>query len=686
MYKRIVCLSCLVFLFIATVSFGESKRNLASDDRFALKELSQPQLSPDAKWIAYVVKSFHLKDDKTNNDIYMVSVSGGDPIQLTSDEKDDNHPRWSPDNRYLAFLSGRKKKSQVYLLNRNGGEALQLTDIKQGVSDFAWSPDSKKLALILTDPDPYEVDEEEDKDKDKDGKEKTKRPIVVTRLQIKTDTKGYLNDLRDHIYAFDIATKQFKQLTSGPHDDSNIRWSPDGRQILFVSNRTENPDANRNSDLFLVSSNGGDPKKLTTNPGSDSDAEWSSDGKWIVYQTTVQPDLIWYDTAELAVIPSSGGEPKILTRELDRNIGQPGFAPDQRQIFFILEDQGTERIASVPVTGANVNRNVAGENVVTAYDISSDGTIAFLATKPALPAELFIHKNGQTQQLTHMNTGLLDQIRLGKVERAKFKSKDGTPVEAFVTFPPNFDRSKKYPLILWIHGGPTSQYSESFDFTQQLFAANGYVVLAVNPRGSTGYGEEFCKAIWADWGNKDYDDVIAGVDHLIAQGYVDPNRLGVGGWSYGGMLTDYVITKSGNRFKAAASGASEANYLANYGTDHYQYEWEKEIGLPWEKEELYRKISPFSNVHKVVTPTLFMCGEIDWNVPLLNSEQLYQSLRRIGIDTMLVIYPDQSHSIQTPSYLKDRYDRYLAWFGHYLKGEKNKVPPEKKLESMKAGS
>lgn len=682
MKKSLLCLSCLVFLFSASFSFSDGKRNLTSEDRFALKELSQPQLSPDAKWVAYVVKTFNLKEDKTNNDIYMVSVNGGDPIQLTSDEKDDNHPRWSPDNKYLAFLSGRKKKSQVYLLNRNGGEAVQLTDIKQGVSDFVWSPDSKKLALILTDPDPYEIDEET---ATKEQKAKAKRPIVVTRLQIKTDTEGYLNDFRDHIYVFDIATKKSKQLTSGPHDDSNIRWSPDGKFILFVSNRTEDPDANRNTDLFVISSNGGDAKKLTTNPGSDSDAEWSSDGKWIVYQTRVQPDLIWYDTTELAVIPSTGGEPKILTRELDRNIGEPSFSPDLKQILFLLEDQGTEQIASVPVPGGDVNRNVAGENVVTAYDIASDGTIAFLATRSDLPDEVFIHKNGQTQQLTKMNSSLLDQIRLGKVERAKFNSKDGTSVEAFVTFPPNFDRSKKNPLVLWIHGGPTSQYSESFDFTQQLFAANGYVVLAVNPRGSTGYGEEFCKAIWADWGNKDYDDVIAGVDHLITRGYIDPNRLGVGGWSYGGMLTDYVITKSGDRFKAAASGASEANYLANYGTDHYQYEWEKEIGLPWEKEELYLKISPFRNVHKVVTPTLFMCGEIDWNVPLLNSEQLYQSLRRRGVDTMLIIYPGQSHSIRTPSYLKDRYDRYLAWFGHYLKGDKSKVPAEKKPESVKAG-
>jgi dipeptidyl aminopeptidase/acylaminoacyl peptidase len=267
----------------------------------------------------------------------------------------------------------------------------------------------------------------------------------------------------------------------------------------------------------------------------------------------------------------------------------------------------------------------------------------------------------------------METFQLGSTERVRYKSKDGTTVEAFVVKPPDFSANKKYPLILWPHGGPTSQYTEDFQFQSQVFAASGYVVLLVNPRGSTGYGEEFCKAIFADWGNKDYEDEMAGVDHLISLGYIDAEKMGVGGWSYGGMLTDFIITKT-DRFKAAMSGASEANYFLDYGVDHYQYEWEKEVGFPWEKPEAYLKMSPFFNIENVKTPTLVMCGESDQNVPLVNSEQIYQALRRLGIDTMLVIYPGQPHGIYTPSYQKDRLQRYLAWFNHYLKGSPNKVP------------
>jgi dipeptidyl aminopeptidase/acylaminoacyl peptidase len=290
-----------------------------------------------------------------------------------------------------------------------------------------------------------------------------------------------------------------------------------------------------------------------------------------------------------------------------------------------------------------------------------------------LPAELFLSNAGKSKQITFTNAKTLEGIRFGPKERVHYKSKDGTTVEAFLVKPPDFDSSRKYPLILWPHGGPTSQYAEDFDFRAQLFAASGYVVLLPNPRGSTGYGEAFCKAIFGDWGNLDYEDEMAGVDHVISLGYVDAEKMAVGGWSYGGMMTDFIITKT-NRFKAAMSGASEANYFLDYGVDHYQYEWEKEVGLPWEKPEAYLKMSPFFNIENVKTPTLVMCGEEDQNVPLVNSEQIFQALRRIGIDTMLVIYPGEPHGISTPSYQKDRFQRILAWFDHYVNGAPNKVP------------
>lgn len=678
--KKLFLLSGL-FLFFASISFSQSKRNLTIDDYFKIQSINEVSLSPDGKWTAYVVRSYDLKKDKSNRDLYMVPTAGGDAIRLTSNEKNDTRPKWSPDNRYLAFLSGRDKKTQVYLLNRTGGEAIQLTDVKQGVNDLEWSPDGKKLAILITDKDPDELDDSEKPSGDE--KAKTEKPIVITRLQFKRDGQGYLKELYTHIYTIDIATKTLKQITSGNYDDSWPKWSPDGKSIVFVSNRTDNPDGNRNNDLFLVPSEGGELKKLTTNPGSDENPAWSPDGKWITYQTTVKPDLMWYDTNLVAVIPSTGGEPKILTRELDRNGTFPVFAPDSKTIYFLLEDHGTDRIASIPAAGGTVNRNVVGENEISDFDIAPDMTIAFQANHSDLPDEVFTWTpKSKAKQITFTNAKVLEPIRFGKLERIQFNSKDGTPVEGFVILPPDFDSSKKYPLILRIHGGPVSQYQEGFSFEWQILAANGYVVVSVNPRGSSGYGEAFCKAIWADWGNKDFEDVMAGVDYVISKGYVDPEKMGVGGWSYGGILTDYVITKT-TRFKAAIAGASEANHFAGYGTDHYQFEWEKELGLPWENFELYHKMSAFFSVGKVKTPTLFVCGQSDWNVPLINSEQMYQAVRRLGIDTMLIIYPGQSHGITTPSYINDRFERYLAWYGHYLKGLPDKVPPKAKEEETK---
>jgi len=666
----------ILALFLSrSIAGGETqKRNLTVDDVLAIQDVHDPQVSPDGKWIAFVVDVYDKKADDWNSDIFMVPFGGGEPIRLSASEKDDTSPRWSPDNKWLAFKSKRGKKEQVYLLNRNGGDAIQLTDVKQGVEDFSWSPDSKKLALVIKDPDP-------DANYDEDTKDKTEKPIVITRLQFLYDEYGFLKELYKHIYTIDLETKAIKQITSGPNDDagpvwssylSTPQWSPDGKQILFVSNRTKNPDSNRNLDLFVVPADGGVPKQLTTNPGTDENPFWSPDGKYIAYQTVVKPEMLWYEMNQAAMIPATGGDPKFLTKELDRNTWQYTFSADSKRIYFILEDHGTQTLASISTAGTDLNKDLTGEKAVADYSIGPEG-IALLTGHHDLPNEVFTFESGKTRQASKINAAALAPIQLGKVERVEFNSKDGTGVEGFVTKPPDFNASKKYPLILWIHGGPTSQYFEEFGFQSQLFAANGYVVLRVNPRGSTGYGETFCKAIFADWGNVDYEDVMAGVDHLIKLGYVDENRMGVGGWSYGGMLTDHVITKT-QRFQAAISGASELNYLMDYGVDHYQNEWEIELGLPWEKPEAYTKISPFFKIKNVTTPTLVLCGKDDVNVPLVNSEQLYQALKRLGVDTMLIVYPGEPHTFYTPSYHQDRYERYLAWYGHYLKGEADKVP------------
>jgi len=644
---------------------AQETRLLTVDDLFALKNVGDPRVSPDGAWVAYTVSQMDLKKDSADTDIWMAPLAGGEPLRLTTSDKSESSPRWSPDGKYLGFLSGRDgKKSQVWLLPRAGGEAFRLTDFKSGVSSFDWSPDSSRLLVTSTDPDPDDTGDEEE---EAGGAAKAPKPIVVTRLQFKRDGQGYLNDLRSHVYVFDIASKQSEQITSGPYDDRSPVWSPDGQSIAFVSNRTPEPDANDNTDIFLVAARPGQtPRALTTSPGADAGPAFTPDGRFVVYEAGGDPKDMWYDTNDVAVVPVAGGAPRLLTPDLDRNVSSVTPTPDGAAVLFALEDEGNTHLARVPLEGGAVERVVGGEHDIGRFDVGPKGEIALLESGPSYPSEVFTVRDGALARVTHVNDAWLAGIRLAPVERFRATSADGTMIDGFLTRPPDAPAGARLPAILRIHGGPVSQFTGAFSFEWQILAAQGYAVITANPRGSSGRGRDFSYAIWADWGHKDFQDVMAAVDHVVAMGVADPDRLGVGGWSYGGILTNFVIVQTG-RFKAAISGASEVNFTANYGHDHYQHEWETELGLPWEHTDLWVRLSPFFHVDKVTTPTLVMGGQVDWNVPIQNSDQLYQALRRRGIDTELVVYPGQTHGIRRPSYQKDRYERYIAWYDKYLK-------------------
>ena len=645
----------------------QTKRVLTVDDFFASKRVDDPRISPEGQWVAYTVTNTDLKKDKSETSIWMIPENGGDAVRMTAKGYSASNPRWSPDGRFLSFKSSRnEKKSQVWTLDRRGGDAQQLTDIKQGISGYEWSSDGKKILLTIRDPKPEDLLDKKEKD------EKKPEPWVIDRLQFKRDNIGYLDRRRSHLYIFDVGTKKVKQITSSDFDDSQGSWSPDGKLVAFVSNRTEEPDSNSNTDIWIVSADNSDKGKtllqVTSNRGSDSQPSWSPDGSRICYVTVTEPELLWYATNHLAVIPSEGGSPQILTRALDRNVSNPRFSTAGNSIVFLLEDSGERHLAKISSTGGELNRLISGPRSLRTFHSVSDNQMVVLNSEVHFPAEVFTFSQGVLSQLTKTNSKLMDELNLAKVENTHFNSKDGTEIEGFIYLPPDYNPKLTYPTLLRIHGGPVSQFDFGFNFEAQLFAANGYVVVTTNPRGSSGYGQEFSMGIYQDWGNKDFEDVMAGIDYAIAKGYSDPDRLGVGGWSYGGILTNYVITKT-DRFKGAITGASEVLYVANYGHDHYQYQWETELGLPWENRELWEKLSPFNYVQNIKTPTLIMCGEKDWNVPVLNSEQLYQALRRLGRTTKLVVYPGQHHGIRLPSFQKDRYERYLKWYGQYVKGE-----------------
>lgn len=659
---------------------GTDRRKLTVDDYFRIREVENPQISPDEKWVAYSVTTADLEKDKNEERVWMVPLEGGDAIPLTLEEYSSSHPRWSPDGKYLAFLSERNDgKKQVWLLNREGGEAVELTDTIQDVDDFVWSPESDRLVLVLQDPTADEIAEAKMADP-ADYKPKP-RPWVIDRLHFKEDEIGYLDHRRKHLYVFRLSDHSLTQVTSGDYDDSSPAWSPDGKRIAFESNRTENPDMNFNSDIWTVAADNTDKGKslvqVTTNPGTDEAPAWSPDGKWIAFTSQVDPKLFQYATIHIAIAPANGGEERLLTKALDRNSTVPRFSKDGKWIYFIADDDGTQNVLRVPAQGGEIERPIGGRLMVDSYSLGADGSVAAQIGEPDRPDEIYLeHANGgPLERLTKVNDGLMERLKLGEVDYVHFRSKDGTTVAGYLTKPVDYKPGQRYPALLIPHGGPVWAHYAEFKFQSQLLAAQGYVVLNPNPRGSSGYGEDYCKAIFADWGNKDYQDDMAMVDYAVEKGIADPDKLGVGGHSYGAISTNFILVQT-TRFKAAISNAGEFLYVTNYGHDLYSREWEYELGLPWENRELWERLSPFNKVTRIKTPTLIMGGDVDWNVPIINSEQMYQSLRRLGVPTLLVVYPGEYHEFKRPSFIRDRDERWVYWFNHYVKGEGPADPPD----------
>jgi dipeptidyl aminopeptidase/acylaminoacyl peptidase len=643
------------------------KRPIAVDDIFNIRELRDPQRSPDGKWVAYTVASAIKDTDKNNTDVWMVSWDGSQQIQITSSPDGESSPRWSPDNKYLSFVSSRQgaKAGQVWILNRAGGEAVKITDVKGGVSDHAWSPDSKRLVLVAEDPDPA------DKDADQPpGEKKTPKPIVIDRYRFKADVEGFLRNQRSHLYLFDVEAKKAEILTPGSFEESSPSWSPDGRQIAFIRVHGEGDvDKMPNNDLFVIEAKpGAQPRRLTTTTAEESGRPaWSPDGRQIAYLLGDEVKYSAYDQSRLAVISAAGGEPRVLTAALDRPVSSAFWSPDGANLFFTITDDRAVQVGKVASAGGNVQRVTEGRRVVSNLSPGPDGAYALLASTATEHPEVHALESGKLRKLTHQNDEWMKGVLTGTTEDFTSTSKDGTVVNSLVVKPPTFDPSRKYPVLLRIHGGPNGQDQHSFNYEREVFAANGYVVISVNYRGSNGRGSAFQKAIFADWGNKEVVDLLGAMDALQKQPWVDPSRLGIGGWSYGGILTNYTIAQD-TRFKAAISGAGSSNQISMYGSDMYITQYEQEIGPPWKSQDLWIKISyPFFKADRIKTPTLFLVGQNDFNVPLAGSEQMYQALRSLGVETQLIIYPNQFHGITVPSYRIDRMQRYLDWYGKYLK-------------------
>jgi dipeptidyl aminopeptidase/acylaminoacyl peptidase len=680
MERKFALTGCLAGAALTLAAAAAEPAKFTIDDLVRIANVSDLDLSADGEHVVYSVGEPNFEEDAAQYDLWRARWDGSDKRPLTrTPEADEYQAAFSPDGRWIAFLSDRgdeDAETQVWVMRADGGEAEALTDFPGGVSDFDWSPDSQRLAVIAKDPERPEGEEEP----------KQPEPIVINRYYFKEDYTGWLTDRRQHLYLFEIAGKKATQLTSGGNDEYLPDWSPDGSRIAYVTKRGPDPDRHLNWDIYVVEAReGGAEKPVTRFEGADNDPSlesrpaWSPDGKRIAYLQAREDKWIYYAPWSLAVIDVASGD---VTRPagIDGFHTKPQFTPDGAAVLALVEESRVTHVSRIDLASGVVTPLTTGARFDYGFDAAAGGRIAVLggdALHPyrieAVESEGTVPFSAEPEKVTvpglrviaDQNEWLKDR-KLAPVEEITFKSADGTPIDGFLMKPVDYVAGKRYPTILRIHGGPVYQFSHEFMDDWQVLAANGFAVVAANPRGSSGRGFEFAKAIYADWGVKDTADVLAAVDHVVAMGVADPGRLGIGGHSYGGILTDQVIARD-SRFKGAVSSAGVANAFGSWGVDMYIREYEQELGLPWRARETYERVSyPFFNADRISTATLFLCHELDDNVPCIGSMQMYQALKATAVPTRLVIYPGEYHGLTVPSYLEDRMKRMLDWYGLYL--------------------
>lgn len=674
MMKRLICLmllplSCAAF----QTPLHAAQPHFTVDDMSRMADVTEPVISPNGTQIVYTITKANLKEDKLQSDLWRVGYDGGSPVQLTHTPDDSEwQPEWSSDGRWIAFLSDRKcpaaedeSKTQVWIMPSDGGEARCVTRLPGGVSDYVLSPNGTRLAVIAYDP------------KYPPGTKppKVPPPFVTTRFQFKDDTTGWLGSRYEHLYLVTVASGESVLLTPGDHDEALPSWSPKGNRIAYVTRR--GPDWDRHYDFqiyWIEAKAGASEHPLTTTPGAKSipywetRPAWSPNGNRIAYLYLQGGDNKYFDFApsEFALIDVATGK-VTHPAQIDRFVYGLQWSKDARSLYALVEGAQVQRLSRIDVATGKFTPLTHGDRKDIAFSLAPNGRLVVLGGDDMHASRLAALEHGQLRTLADPNRWL-QGMDLAKTKTLHFRSTDGTSqLDALLVEPPGYVPGKRYPMIVSVHGGPVWQFFHVFRPYWQIFSAHGYAILAVNPRGSSGRGFAFSRAIFADWGNKDRQDVLAGVEHAVRLGVADPDQLGIEGWSYGGILTDQIIAHD-TRFKAAISGAGSGNMYGMYGADEYAIDYRIELGTPWDHREVWDRVSyPFLHANQIVTPTLFQCDGIDFNVPCIGSEQMYQSLRALDVPTELVVYPDQHHELTIPSYIRDRIQRDVKWFDRFLK-------------------
>ena len=646
-------------LFLSGLLLSNAEDKILTEDILNFEQVDIVDTGSSGDIFLYE-KTKVAKDKKTyESSLFLKNYITGEEFKIFDKRTSYSNVQLGQNGKHIFYIDdgagALRKTKQIWRKSIPYGIRKQLTKYNGDIRNFDLSPDETKIIFVGT------------------AKKETDslKPIEIDRYQFKQDRQGFLRDVSNHLFLFDLKTKQLESFANENRNYQSPTWSPSGEFIAYVSKK-EDSDRHNNSDLFLKRyDNLENEVQLTFNMGSDSagwssnSLQWSADSKKIAYVAGGDPKLLWYAIDNVSVIDIENKRVENITKALDRNTGSPRWSHDAARLYFVLEDNLKNQIAYYSFEDEKIRKMSPEEMYISSFEISGKDIILESSTGSE-PESIFTMNDSNLRKVVDVNS-FLNTKKIATTEKISFESYDGTEIFGLLVKPEDFNPNKKYPLLIRIHGGPVSQYGVRFNLEWQVFASNGYVVLAVNPRGSSGRGEEFQKAIFADWGNIDAKDIIAAADFISTKSYIDAENLGIGGWSYGSMLTNYVIA-SDVRFQAATSGAGISNILSGFGDDHYIREYIDELGTPWENLDVWMRISyPFFEADSIITPTLFLVGEKDFNVPLIGSEQMYQALRHNNVDTKLIIYPGENHGLSSPTNRIHRMNSYLEWYTRYMK-------------------
>ncbi|MCP4539126.1 MAG: S9 family peptidase [Chloroflexi bacterium] len=665
------------------------KRPITADDLYRIQLVTDCQISPNGQHVIFAVERVDKETEKKYANLWVVSTGGGQPRQFTYGDQVDGQPRWSPSGDEIAFVSNRSDKDQpqIHVIPFHGGEARPLTNLKGEFAAFEWSPDGKRLVCQFRKKDQEAIEREDDEQKKELG-------IVsrhITRVFFKLDGYGFLPQERWHVWTIDARTGKAKQLTdSDVYDELSPRWSPDGESIVFLSNRSDAPDLDPDAiGLFVIPANGGELDEIETPIGEKSTPVFSPDGAWVAYLGK-EGHGAWWKNANLWIVPADGSaEAQNLTEAFDFHVASvtsndlPGSLPmtpptwskDGHTLYFQVSRHGSTVLKSL-----TLDRDL--QTVID--DTGSVGTFNFDGAQSKLT---YLHGNmtdlaqvwvqdvpaGRSHKLTRVNENLLQARDMGEIEEVWFKGADGNDLQGWILKPPGFDTSKKYPSILEIHGGPRMQYGNLFMHEFYYLAAQGYVVYFCNPRGGQGYGEAHSKAIVDNWGTVDYADLMAWADLVQQKPYIDAEKMGVTGGSYGGYMTNWIIGHT-ERFKAAVTQRSVSNLISMWGSSDFNWTFQAEFGDQpiWENVENFWRQSPMKHIGNAKTPTLVIHSEQDLRCAIEQDEQVFVALKRLGVDTEMVRFPDEPHGLSRGGRTDRRIERLkhiLRWFDRYLLSE-----------------